>query len=252
MSSTAQPTQPPGGTETSGARTQTFREQRLMTAAEKFVAGLVRYIPDEEAGRRGNRAALAALRRALGKPIGEALDAFPYVVPLLPRGLQSWDEQRYYLVASLFALNPRLWLGQRHQSLGLAMRLLARAQSDARGGGDANDEPENTGGRLDEAVERRFVALLNASGDGFTTHLRHAVTLLNSHDQRIDWAQLLSDMRGWEHADRWVQRRWARDFWTGGARDTRPTGDDDNGADGNDDGTTGEADEADGNGDHNL
>ncbi len=229
MSSTAQPTQPPGDTQADGAKKQTFRGQQL-TAAERFVAALTRYIPDEEVGHRGNRAALAALRRALGKPIGEALDAFPYVVPLLPSGLKPWDEQRYYLVASLFALNPRPWLGQRHQSLGLALRLLARSQSDARSGDDAGAESDNARDKLDPAVERRFVALLNASGDGLTTHLRHAVTLLNSHDQRIDWAQLLSDMRDWEHPDRWVQRRWAHDFWTGGARDVRPSGDDDNGA----------------------
>ncbi len=246
MSSTAQPTQPPGDTQADGANKQTFRGQQL-TAAERFVAALTRYIPDEEAGHRGNRAALAALRRALGKPIGEALDAFPYVVPLLPSGLKPWDEQRYYLVASLFALNPRPWLGQQHQSLGLALRLMARAQSDARSGGDASDEPENAGGRLDEAVERRLVALLNASGDGFTTHLRHAVTLLNSHDRRIDWAQLLSDIRGWEHPNRWVQRRWAHDFWAGGARDTNPA-DDGREADEAD----GDADEAAGDGDHNA
>ena len=246
MSSTAQPMQPPGDTEADGARKQTFGGQQL-TAAERFVAALTRYIPDEEASRRGNRAALAALRRALGKPIGEALDAFPYVVPLLPSGLQPWDEQRYYLVASLFALNPRPWLGQRHQSLGLALRLLARSQSDARSGDDAGAESEGSGGTLDPAVERRFVALLNASGDGFTTHLRHAVTLLNSHDRRIDWAQLLSDMRGWEYPNRWVQRRWAHDFWAGGARDARSADDGSEAVDADDD-----ADGAAGNGDHNA
>ncbi len=246
MSSTAQPTQPLGDTEADGAKKQTFRGQQL-TAAKKFVAGLARYIPDEEAGRRGNRAALATLRRALGKPIGEALDAFPYVVPLLPRNLYPWDEQCHYLVASLFALNPRPWLGQRHQSLGLALRLLARAQSNARSGDDAGDESDNARDKLDPAVERRFVALLNASGDGFTTHLRHAVTLLNSHDQRIDWAQLLHDMRDWEHSDHWVQRRWATDFWAGGARDDRGADDGSEAGDAEDD-----ADEAADDGDHNA
>jgi len=213
---------------------QTFGEQQL-AAAEKFVAGLVRYVPDEEGtGRRGNRAALAALRRALGKPIGETLDAFPYVVPLLPQGLRPWDEQCHYLIASLFALYPEPWTSARRQpqSLGLAMRLIARKQSDERSGSDdATDESENVGGKLDAAVERRFVALLNASGDGFATHLRYAVTLLKSHDQRIAWAQLLCDARGWQYPNRRVQHAWARDFWAA----AKPTSDG-NGDEAGDDG----------------
>jgi len=242
MSSTAQPAQQTGDMEAGETGRQTVKEQQLV-AAEKFVDRLARYIPNEEAGRRGNRAALAALRRTLGKPIGEALDAFPYVVPLLPHGLHPWDEQDYYLVAALFALYPEPWSGQQRQSLGLAMRLLARAQSDARGG-DAHDEPERAGDKVDGAVERRFVALLNASGDGFATHLRHAVTLLKSYDRRIDWAQLLRDMRGWEHPDRFVQRAWARDFWAGGARGAKAS-DDDGGA-------TGDAGETAGDDDHDA
>ncbi len=207
---------------------QTFGEQQL-AAAEKFVAGLIRYVPDEEGtGRRGNRAALAALRRALGKPIGETLDAFPYVIPLLPQGLHPWDEQCHYLVASLFALypDPEPWTSARRPSLGLTMRLMARKRSDERSSNtEAPDEPKSSGGALDPAVERRFVALLNASGDGFATHLRYAVTLLKSHDQRIDWAQLLCDARGWQYPDRGVQRAWARDFWASGAHDAKPAGD---------------------------
>lgn len=220
------------------AKQQTFGEQQL-AAAEKFVAGLIRYVPDEEGtGRRGNRAALAALRRALGKPIGETLDAFPYVIPLLPQGLHPWDEQCYYLVASLFALYPEPWTSARRQSLGLAMRLMARKQSDERSGGDdASDESENVGSKLDAAVERRFVALLNASSDGFATHLRYAVTLLKSNDQRIDWARLLCDARGWQYPARRVQRAWGHDFWASGAHDTKPVG-------------NGDGDEAVGDGDH--
>ncbi len=225
------------------SKQQTFGGKQL-AAAEKFVAGLVRYVPDEErTGRRGNRAALAALRRALGKPIGETLNAFPYVVPLLPQGLRPWDEQCHYLVASLFALYPEPWTSARRQSLGLAMRLMARKQSDERSSGaDTHDESENVGGKLDAAVERRFVALLNASGDGFATHLRYAVTLLKSHDQRIDWARLLCDARGWQYPDWRVQRAWARDFWASGAHDAKPAGD----GDGDEAADAGDHDDSDG------
>src|SRR5450759_404004 len=52
-----------------------------------------------------DRGALAALRRALGKPPGEAPEAYPYVVPFLPREVSAWQEQVYYLVAALFAVH---------------------------------------------------------------------------------------------------------------------------------------------------
>ncbi len=182
-----------------------------------------------DAGRRGDRAALAALRRGLGKGVGEASEMYPYVVPALPRGIEGWGESCYYLIAALFGLYPRPWPREaRRANLGVSLRWLARNRATERGEGGGNAPAGADGeagdggtgqGQLDPAVERRFVALLNATPDGFPEHLRYAVTLLRAHDIPVDWAQLLYDAQGWGRDERWVQRAWASAFWTSGAHD---------------------------------
>lgn len=187
--------------------------------AENFARRLEKYAPtDDSLGDHSrDRAALAALRRGLGKEPGGASEMFPHIVPLLPPDLAPWDEAPYYLVASLFALYPTPWLGEKGQSLGAAMRFMALDRAGERGGGEPVDEKGGGGAPLDRAVERRFVALLNADAEGgsFYTHLRHAVTLLKSRDRHIDWATLLFDLGIWG-ASTQVRQRWARDFWSPG------------------------------------
>jgi CRISPR system Cascade subunit CasB len=74
----------------------------------------------------------------------------------------------------------------------------------------------------EEAVERRFVALLNAHPEDLDKHLRHAVSLLKAHEIPVDWLRLLGDLRGWGNPERYVQRNWARAFW-GGRQDADTT-----------------------------
>lgn len=152
---------------------------------------------------REDRAALAALRRGLGKRPGEAPEMFPYLVPWVSEA-SAHDEADLYLTASLFALHPASWTGDedgRHRrNLGASLaRLRAATQS--------------------EGAERRFVALLNTRREDLQDGLRRIVALCKAHDVAIDWAQLIADLRRWERDDRQVQRRWAAAFWagTGGA-----------------------------------
>lgn len=153
----------------------------------------------------GDRAALAALRRGLGKEPGEAPDVFPVLLPILPDGeLSRWDERVAYLVASLFALYPDAppWpeaARERWQrNLGASLRRLAE-QTDS------------------EGPERRFVALLNSDVADLSHHLRGVVSLLKSAKQPIpvDWVQLTWDLQRWNDAERRVQKRWAGAFWGG-------------------------------------
>ncbi|MGH9943937.1 MAG: hypothetical protein ACRD9R_16450, partial [Pyrinomonadaceae bacterium] len=60
---------------------------------EPFVASLER-LGGERAKQYADRdrAALAALRRALGKPVGEAGEAHRFVAPWLPDGTSRWAE----------------------------------------------------------------------------------------------------------------------------------------------------------------
>jgi CRISPR system Cascade subunit CasB len=160
----------------------------------------VEYLEKLEAGQ--DRAALAALRRSLGKSPGQAAEAHRHVLWVSP---PSWEEPAYYLVAGLFALHPASWRKEKDDN-----QLTNFGASFARMKSKADSE---------SSIERRFVALLNCHADDLAEHLRHAVGLLRSNEIPVDWAQLLRDLRKWGHEDRFVQRRWARAFWGGNQSD---------------------------------
>jgi CRISPR system Cascade subunit CasB len=183
------------------------------------MSSLVAFLRAAEA--RQDRAVLAALRRGLGKRPGEAAEMFPYVVPYLPDHVatsrRDWVETCHYLVASLFALHPTDWQGQAagrfDRNLGASVRLLKLASG--------SDGPE-----------RRFIALLNADREDLPEHLRSLMGLFKAHGVGVDWEQLLADLPSWDAADRSVQRRWARAFWT--SHDGTPSADGAEGREGQD------------------
>lgn len=174
------------------ARRLASREVRFV----RFLEGLVR---------RGDRAALAALRRGLGKPPGTVPEMFPLVVPWVPDEAGRRGEAAYYLVASLFAL----W----HQG--------GRPPVSAPGGmGWSFAELARKTAR--DSTERRFVALLTSPGADLPAHLRQAISLLRSHEVPVEWVWLHRDVRRWDDHERPVQRRWAKDFWGGQFADQQP------------------------------
>lgn len=161
---------------------------------ERFVTGLTELVERED------RAALAALRRALGAPPGSQAEAARVVYRLLPVNVAPWRERDCWLLAGLFALHPVALAAppEGHYRLNLAdsLRQLAHLESVSA-----------------EGVERRVIALLNAEREDLDDHLRHAVAQLRAHEIGVDYVQLLRDLRGWGVEERWVQRRWARAFW---------------------------------------
>jgi CRISPR system Cascade subunit CasB len=160
---------------------------------ERFVAYLQGMVDRED------RAALAALRRGLGKRPGEAPEMFPYLVPWVGDATPR-EEADLYLVASLFALHPVSWTGEgdgrRQRNVGAS---LARLRAKTESGG----------------AEQRFVALLNARREDLSDGLRRIVALCKAHEIAIDWGQLLDDLRRRDRDSRDVQRRWAAAFWAG-------------------------------------
>ncbi|MCG3144750.1 MAG: CRISPR-associated protein Cse2 [Gammaproteobacteria bacterium] len=162
---------------------------------ERFINYLKELADDED------RAALAALRRSLGKTPGEAAEAHRHVLRFNP---DPWDEWAYYLVAGLFALHPESWahkeVDRQSTNFGASFAWL-KSKTDS------------------DSIEKRLVALLDCHEDDLAEHLRHAVSLLRSKEIPVDWAQLLRDLRSWNHEDRFVQRRWARAFWGGNQTD---------------------------------
>ncbi len=163
---------------------------------QRFAKELQALVDKEERG------TLAALRRGLGKPPGVVAEMHPFVLRWVAPGATSWQEESWYLVASLFAIHQKPWWpaeGKPGNNLGASFARLARAVDS-------------------KSIERRFIAMLNCDADDLPQHLRHAVSLLGSHDVPVDFAQLLRDLRGWNADSRWVQRNWARSFWAGGQR----------------------------------
>ena len=146
-----------------------------------------------------NRAALAALRRGLGQPPGQVPEMHPYVVRFLPPDARpnSWTERSYYLVASLYGLHPEM---ANEGNLG---NHFARTL-------DPNPE-------LNQAVERRFTALLTAHAEDLDFYLRQAISFLKSKEVEVNWHQLMFDVLDWgnPYKQPQVQKRWARQFWRG-------------------------------------
>lgn len=171
--------------ETAKVKTQDDKPERFVEYLEKLEAGQ-------------DRAALAALRRSLGKRPGQAAEAHRHVLWVNP---PSWEEPAYYLVAGLFALHPANWRKEegdkRLTNFGASFAWL-KSKTDS------------------DSIEKRFVALLDCHEDDLAEHLRHAVSLIKSNKSEtipVDWAQLLRDLRRWNWDDRKVQREWARAFW---------------------------------------
>lgn len=163
-----------------------------MTTLEEYFITYLQSLKEKE-----DRAALAALRRGLGQPPGHAPEMHPYVVRFLPKNAypNSWQEQSYYLIASLYGLHPENGSGP---NLGHHF-----AQTTV-------GDPER-----DKAIERRFTALLTTHPDDLDFYLRQAISFLKSKEVKINWHQLFKDVLAWENPD-WranVQKRWARYFW---------------------------------------
>jgi CRISPR system Cascade subunit CasB len=173
---------------------------------------------------RDDRAALAALRRGLGKPAGTVPEMFPYVEPFIPVNEYASHVDAAYLVASLFGLHPNHGepseeaRSRQQRGFGASLARIRRREG-------STDE--------DEGVTRRFGALLNCDREALPTHLRHVMTLLHSRSAEtvIDYGQLYNDIIDWEAPDRRTQRNWAAGFWrrspSSGTDTTAPTNEDD-------------------------
>jgi len=136
-----------------------------------------------------DKAALARLRRGLGKEMG-APEMYRYVYQYLHECRQY---RRCFLVASLFGLH---WdKAKRGVSFGAVFREIWKKFKES------------------ESIEKRFTNLLSADPDDLGEHLRHAVSLAKSKGVPIDYYRLFFHIKRWDHPNRFVQREWAKDFW---------------------------------------
>lgn len=153
------------------------KEDRLIV----YLKGLVK---------RQDRAALANLRRGLGRPPMSAMEMYPYLGQFLSHETKPRYENAVFIIAALFAYYhdaPGV-----NGNLGASLRQL-KDQSDS--------------------IEKRFVALLNGDEEDLPYYLRQTIGLLKSKDVGVNWERLLSDVQNWSSDKRFVQKNWARSFW---------------------------------------
>lgn len=155
-----------------------------MSWQKHFVECLYKIARDDD------RASLAKLRRATTAGGKNFAGAAQVIARTLPADLKPWEEEDAYLLASLFALAP--------SEGGLPLALLLMREKEVRNS---------------ESLELRFTALLASTREDLPVHLRHAVGLVGSADQHIDWADLFEDLRRWGAHSETTQKKWARYFW---------------------------------------
>lgn len=123
---------------------------------------------------------------------------------------EPWALDRFLLLAELFAtytaggkLLPDAVNLNRRRSLGASARSINRR---LRKGEQYEDEKPGIG--------RRFAALLERPYDDLPDELRRFLRLLRQHDAPVDFYELLRHLLAWDHPERPIQLRWARDYWT--------------------------------------
>lgn len=162
---------------------------------KKFINHLKKFVHEK------NRAALARLRRGLGKEPGTVMEMYPYISRQIPT---TGDDSVYFLIAALFGLYPD---AERTKSnLGGSLLMLENKLHQQRGSSSDDNKISS--------VERRFVALLNAKEEDLPTHLRQIIGLLKSNEIPINWFRLLKDIKFWSSEGKYNSRRkWAKGFW---------------------------------------
>ena len=136
-----------------------------------------------------DRAMLANLRRGLGRSPGENASLYRYLGVFIH---EEWQAADAFLLATLFALHPT---HTGNGNMGDHLLAYTRAVGD------------------DAATTRRFTQVLNLRRDSLDTPLRQHVSLLKSQEIAVNWYQLMRDISGWGHPDRYVQQHWARRYW---------------------------------------
>ncbi len=132
----------------------------------------------------------ARLKRNAGKSLAEAHDVIGLFYSLLPYGIPQSQEEIFFLVATLFPL---------------------AAEGNSGNFGDHLFLARNT--KNEKGLDKRVKNLLDADLNQLHFRLRQAVHFLQSCRVSVNWQQLLSDLLYWDHADRYIQRRWARSYF---------------------------------------
>lgn len=174
------------------------KTNRQLEEARAFVQTLTSW-------RDTNRGRLSQLKRNVGEPL-PGRGVLWFTGTLYSHGVPQWKHDEYFLAATIFDLNrfPTDFPNPNARSLGASMR---RAVANG-----ANEE--STGRRLQILLDADFEEK-SASELAFRT--RQIVQWLAGRQTGVDYAHLIADLCQWSHPDRYIQKKWAREFY-----DVRP------------------------------
>jgi len=143
-----------------------------------------------------DRQALAELRRGLGKPPGSETMMYKHIlVTITP--MRPNQEIAAFIVGSLYGLCWELQEAEDRLTFASSLRKTEKSQS----------------------FEKRFVNLYRSDIKQLPFQLAQSAKYIKSKRAskgviEIDWRGLIDDVANWDHPDRYVQRRWARDWWS--------------------------------------
>ncbi|HBR14934.1 MAG TPA: type I-E CRISPR-associated protein Cse2/CasB [Candidatus Omnitrophica bacterium] len=145
----------------------------------------------------------AVLKRSLAFDPGTYPPVFPYIEHRLKSDDGEWKRKVYYLVAGLWALHWRDRSNDTGQSLANACWILYWANEQS------------------PSIERRFITLIDADSEQLPYRLRQMVALLKEYE--VDFNNLSRDLLSWNHPDKFIQIRWAREFYNQAAEENEET-----------------------------
>lgn len=155
----------------------------------------------------------ARFKRNAGQTLNDSRDVMGLFYNKLLRDLpvNKWDEETYFLVATLYPFDKRRKQKAETQTESdQAVEDSIRKHPPSFGHSLRSVRSEANGSGLDRRVER----LLDADESQLHFYLRREVQFVTNEGGHIDWVHLLKDLLQWGHADRYVQRNWARDYFT--------------------------------------
>ncbi len=155
-----------------------------------------------------DRAALAMLRRGIGRSVEESPSSWAYIVAASAG--REYRERAAHVALSLLSLHQQSFAAGSASQAGWGLGRACRALAAQRG----------TEG--EKGVARRFQSMLGADDlDALSVHLRGLVGLLRDAEIPLDYTQLFLDLSDWGRPERRarVGLRWSREYLAGNYSD---------------------------------
>jgi CRISPR type I-E-associated protein CasB/Cse2 len=136
---------------------------------------------------------MAVLKRSLGKPLSNALSAAGAFFKIMPF-YKAWEEDTYFFIACAYCL-----FSKSNAPSKSFIKYLCELS------------------RESDGVEKRLISLLDTSKKNsiyFYGKLSRMLRMIYQKGHTPDLKELLDDLLNWEHESRYVQLKWAREFYS--------------------------------------